>query len=258
MVVVIAAVAAPFVYIHFIEGPPPAKLALPQSTPTSGASSKSSPTASSSGVDGTWNVGPGSQAGYRVQEVLVGQSTTAVGRTSTIWGSLQIADGTVTEGKFTVNMATVKSDQSQRNAQFDGRIMDVSTYPTATLTLSRPIALSPVPGQGVVQHYSASGVLDLHGVSRPVTFSVSAERSGDEIDLLTDIPIAFSDWNISNPSIGGFVTTADQGTLEVLIHLTQGAGNPASTSSGAGNSGGGGGPVTVPSTTVPPLTVPTS
>jgi hypothetical protein len=29
-------------------------------------------------------------------------------------------------------MASVTSDQSQRNAQFDGRIMDVSTYPTVT------------------------------------------------------------------------------------------------------------------------------
>jgi len=42
----------------------------------------------------------------------------------------------------------------------------------------------------------------------------------------------------------------------VLLHLTQGPGNPASTSSGSAGSVGGGGPVTVPSTTVPPLRVP--
>ena len=58
---------------------------------------------------------------------------------------------------------------------------------------------------------------------------MSAERVGSEIDALADIPIPFAEWNISNPSIGGFVTTADSGTLEVLLHLTQGAGNPAST-----------------------------
>ena len=69
--------------------------------------------------------------------------------------------------------------------------------------------------------------------------------------------VPFSGWNIANPSIGGFVSTASQGTLEVLLHLTQGAGNPPSTSTGAGGAAGGGGPVTVPSTTVPPLTVPT-
>ena len=81
---------------------------------------------------------------------------------------------------------------------------------------------------------------------------------GSGIDVLADVPITFSEWNIANPSIGGFVTTANSGTLEVLLHLTQGPGNPASKSSGSAGSVGGGGPVTVPSTTVPPLSVPSS
>ena len=34
VLIVIAAIAAPFVYIHFIEGPPPAKLTLPETTST--------------------------------------------------------------------------------------------------------------------------------------------------------------------------------------------------------------------------------
>ena len=42
-------------------------------------------------------------------------------------------------------MASVVSDQSERNAQFDGRIMDVATYPTATLHLTSPIALGSRP-----------------------------------------------------------------------------------------------------------------
>ncbi len=73
----------------------------------------------------------------------------------------------------------------------------------------------------------------MHGVTKAVTFSASAERLGSQIDVLADINVPFSEWNISNPSIGGFVTTANNGTLEVLLHLTQSAGNPASTSSGS-------------------------
>jgi len=93
-------------------------------------------------------------------------------------------------------------------------------------------------------------------VSKPVTFTVKAERNGSETDVLADLPITFADWNIANPSVGGFVTTADNGILEVLLHLTTGTGNAPSTSSAGSTAGGGGGPVTVPSTTVPPLTVP--
>ena len=108
----------------------------------------------------------------------------------------------------------------------------------------------------------------MHGVTKSVSFPVSAERVGSEIYGLADISIPFSEWDIANPSIGGFVTTANMGTLEVLLHLTQGPGNPVSTSSSSGSAGpvggggsgggGGGGPVTLPSTTVPPLTVPSS
>ena len=257
VLVAIAAIAAPFIYIHFVEGPPPAKLTLPETTSTTSSGSKS-PSTDSTSLDGTWNVGTGSVAGYRVNEDLVGQHTTAVGRTSDIWGSLAVSGTRVTSGTFTVAMATVRSDQSQRNAQFDGRIMDVSRYPTASFSLTSPIDLSSLPISGVTKEYSASGTLELHGVSRSVTFPLQAEVQGSNVAVLGDITVPFAKWNIANPSIGGFVTTANQGTLEVLLILTKGPGNPASTTTGPVGNSGAGGPVTVPSTTVPSLTVPSS
>jgi polyisoprenoid-binding protein YceI len=255
--IVLAALLGPYVYIHFIEGPAPAKLELPKSSGTT-TSSTSPGAASTTSLNGSWNVGTGSVAGYRVQEVLIGQSATAVGRTSKIWGSMTIAGSTVTKATFTVDMASVVSDQSERNARFDGSIMDVSQYPTATLTLSAPVDLVSIPADGTVAHYNAAGDLALHGVTKSVSFPVTAERSGSAIAVLADIPITFSEWNIANPSIAGFVTTANMGTLEVLLQLTQGPGNPVSKSSGSASPVGGGGPVTVPSTTVPPLRVPSS
>jgi polyisoprenoid-binding protein YceI len=256
VLIVILAVAGPFIYIHFIEGPAPTKLALPTTPASTSATGGTGAAASSTAVSGTWNIGPGSEAGYRVKEVLLGQNATAVGRTSKIWGSLTISGTTVTRGTFTVDMASVVSDQSERNAQFDGRIMDVAQYPTAALVLTSPIPLGTLPAAGATKQYQAHGTLTMHGVSKPVSFTVTAERTGSAIDVLADVPITFSDWNIANPSVGGFVTTADNGTLEVLVDLTRSAGNSPSTSSGSSTSGGGGGPVTVPSTTEPPLSVP--
>ncbi len=266
-ILVVLAIAGPFVYIHFIEGPAPAKLSLPAphattTSTTSGTSGTSSTSSTSSTVNGTYQVGSGSEAGYRVSEVLVGQHATAVGRTSKIWGSVSISNDAVTSGSFGVDMASVVSDQSQRNAQFDGRIMDVTQYPTATLKLTAPIVLGSVPAIGAKAAYEASGILDMHGVSRAVRFSLSTERTTNGIYALADIPIVFARWNIANPSMGGFVTTADSGTLEVLVYLTTGPGNPvvsgsgSSSSSSGGVGGGGGGPVTVPRTTVPKITIP--
>jgi polyisoprenoid-binding protein YceI len=208
-------------------------------------------------VRGTYRVGAGSEAGYRVAEVLVGQHATAVGRTKRIWGSITIAGDAVTAGTFSVDMASVVSDQSERNAQFDGRIMDVARYPTSTLQLTAPIKLGTVAPEGVKKTYEASGTLSLHGVRRALRFSLTTERTGGGIDALADIPIIFAQWGISNPSVGGFVTTADSGTLEVLVNLTKGAGNAASTGSGSSTNGGGSpAPVTVPRTTVPKITLP--
>ena len=256
------AVGGPFVFIHFIEGPAPAKLTLPKSPAhpgTKGASGPSSTAAAgTASVAGTWKVGPGSEVGYRVREVLMGQQATAVGRTAKVWGALEISGASVVKGSFTVDMATVVSDQSQRNAQFDGRIMDVSTYPTATFNLTRPLDLGSVPADGTVKQYPATGELTMHGATKTVSFNVSAEHSGTAIYVLADIRIVFANWDISNPSLGGFVTTQSSGTLEVLLDLAKGAGNPATTAAPANSGPGGGGPVTIPRTTVPPLTVPTS
>jgi polyisoprenoid-binding protein YceI len=220
---VVLAVAGPFVYIHFFDGSTPAALSLSPSTSTSASASGSSQavTAASGPVTGTWTVASGSTAGYRVNEVLLGQSATAVGRTSTISGHLTVAGSAVTAAAFSVPMDTIHSDKSQRDAQFDGRIMDVAQYPTATFTLSSPIDLGPLSASGVIKDYTAHGRLTLHGTTRPVTFTLTAELKGGHIEVAGDIPVLFSDYNIQNPSFAGFVTTQDHGLLEFLLILNR-------------------------------------
>jgi len=174
--VVLLAVGGTFVYIHFIEGPAPAPLSL-KVTKGHVSTSLGQPTSSAS-LAGTWRVAAGSQAGYRVKEVLLGQNNIAVGRTSHVKGDLTIKGSTVTAAAFTVQMDTIHSDQSQRDVQFDGRIMDVATYPTGAFTLTRPIALAPVPAAGAIKTYSASGKLTPHGHTRLVTFPLKAQPLG--------------------------------------------------------------------------------
>ncbi len=222
VVIAVLAVAGPFVYIHFFNGSTPAALSLPSSGATSsGASDTSTPSAStaaaSGSVAGAWTVGSGSIVGYRVNEVLLGQNATAVGRTTSVSGHMMINGTTVTAATFSVPMDTVHSDKSQRDAQFDGRIMNVAQYPTGTFTLTSPISLAPLPAQGVIKDYTAHGNLTLHGTTRPVTFTLTTERKGAQIDAVGHIRVLFSDWNIQNPSFAGFVTTQDYGQLEFLL-----------------------------------------
>lgn len=236
LVAVAAVLGGTLIYIHFISGPAPAQLSLKTqatgparsaaagSTATGSAAPGSTATGSAGAaapLTGTWRVAAGSVVGYRVQEVLFGQDNIAVGRTSTITGQLKISGTTATAGRFTVQMATIKSDQSQRDAQFRGRIMDTSAYPTGTLTLTRPITLTPLPGAGVIKTYTAAGQLTLHGHTRQVSFTLSAERTGAGIEVSGSIPILFADWSIPNPSFGNVITTQNHGVLEFLIKFDQ-------------------------------------
>ena len=226
VLIVLLVVGVPYVYIHFIEGDPPAPLSVDSlSTGTTAASSAStaatapSPGAPSSGSpEGTYKVASGSQAGYRVGEVLFGQSTTAVGRTSAITGTVTIAGTSVSTGSFSVDMTKMSSDRSQRDGQFRGRIMDVSTYPTATFALTRPIDLGTIPAEGATVTETATGDLMLHGVTKSVTFPVTVKRNATDVAVSGSIPVVFADYSIDNPS-GGPATTEDHGVLEFALAL---------------------------------------
>jgi polyisoprenoid-binding protein YceI len=222
VVVVVLAVAGPYVFFHFVEGSTPAPLSLKANASQSASAGPSAGAAQGDSVAGSWKAGSGSRVGYRVQEVLFGQAHTAVGRSSSVTGRMMITGTTVRTASFTVPMATIHTDSSQRDAQFDGRIMDVAAYPNGTFTLARPVRLAPLPAVGTVRTYTVTGKLTLHGTTRPVTFPLKAERTASGIEVAGSIPVLFSKWNIPNPSFTGFVTTQNHGIMEFLLDFTRG------------------------------------
>jgi polyisoprenoid-binding protein YceI len=226
--VVVLAVAVPFVYIHFLSGDAPAPLSLqsgpsnaPSSTGAYGANGAAPGGAVSlASLNGTWTVTSGSQAGYRVKEVLVGQSTEAVGRTSSVTGSATIAGTQLTKTDMTVDMKSVTSDKSQRDGQFQTRIMNTAQFPTATFTLTKPIDLSSLPTDGTVGTTTATGNLTLHGVTKTVDIPLQVKVDGANIDVNGSLAIPFADYQIDNPS-NGPAQVGDGGTLEFLVKLAK-------------------------------------
>ncbi len=206
-------VGGPFVYFQFIEGDAPPKLSLSTTAePPDASSGTRAPLA------GSWKVGRGSVVRYRVKETLFGQSNTAVGKTSAVTGSMTIAGTLVTDASFTVDMRSVTSDDSHRDNQFQGRIMDTADFPTATFALAQPIALAPVPADGTVRRYAATGKLTLHGTPRTVTIPLTARRTGNVIAVQGISHVTFSDFGIDNPS-GGPASVGNAGQLEFVLQL---------------------------------------
>jgi polyisoprenoid-binding protein YceI len=221
----LAAAAVGVAYFVVFAGSSPQKLALSSPTPTASGT----PTASASaGIGaGNWTVASGSVAGYRVREQLASLSapSDAVGRTSSISGSVTITESgtayTVSATSITVNVNTLTSDRSMRDQRIHQMGLESDRYPTATFVLTTPIDLPAGATTGQVVNVSAIGQLTVHGVTRTVTIPIQARLTGTQVEIAGSITFPFSEFGMTPPSIGGFVTVQDNATMEFDLKFTQ-------------------------------------
>jgi polyisoprenoid-binding protein YceI len=232
----IAALAAlGFAVIYFVFLPTSSPKPFRLSTSTSGSATSSSSgsaagsasgsTAGSSGVAGRWQIAAGSQAGYRVREQLafLPAQSDAVGRTSSLTGTATIAQPhggvTITEASFKIAVNTLKSDRSMRDEKIHTIGLESDRYPTATFTLSAPLTLPASALGGNLAHVSATGVLEIHGTAQRVTIPLELRLAGSTLQAAGSLSFPWSEFNMSAPSIGGFVTVTDKATLEFDLRL---------------------------------------
>ncbi len=188
------------------------------------------PVAAPSSLDGTWAVnttigsiddGSASFAGYRVQEQLAGVGGhTAVGRSTKLSGSMTLAGTVVTNAAVTVDMTALTSDNQFRDDQLRKQAIQTDTYGTSTFQLTSPLDLKSLPVEGKTVSLAGSGTMTIHGVSRPVTISLQAVRSGGIIVVTGTLPIVFSDWAIQKPTSFSVLSVDDHGTMELHLLFT--------------------------------------
>ncbi|GAA2201969.1 YceI family protein [Sinomonas flava] len=214
---IVAAAAGPRLYAA---AQPEARDPLSVTAPAPPSSASGSTTPRPATADnGTWTVGAGSQAGYRIREVLNGADVTVVGRTNRVTGSATVADGKLTAANVVVDAASIATDQSGRDNYFRFTVMATSKYPNATFTLTSPVALPEIGASPT--EVKAAGTLELAGKKRDVTATLQVVRDGGRVSASGSIPIAVRDYGIDPPNLG-FVKVEDSGQVEFLVNLTQG------------------------------------
>ena len=186
-------------------------------TTVAAVATSSAASTSTGGIEGTWKPTSASEVGYRVKEVLNGQSAEGVGRTNSVTGSLTIAGTKATAADLVIDVTTLKSDQGRRDNQVQTRILDTSAHPTATLKLTSPVDFGKVPADKEVITAKAKADLTLRGTTKSVEISLNARRNGANIEVQGTIPLVFADYSIPNPSVAGIVSTEDHGLLEFLV-----------------------------------------
>jgi polyisoprenoid-binding protein YceI len=176
--------------------------------------------AASTGLDGDWTIDTALDTfvGYRVGEELANVGTTeAVGRTSTVTGGVTVEDGTVISGMFEADLTTLESDKSMRDGQLGRQGIETDTYPTATFTLTQPLALDATLADGEAVQATAVGELTLHGVTNSVEIPLEIQASNGVIVVVGSLDIAFADYNIAQPSSMRVLSIDDHGVLELQL-----------------------------------------
>lgn len=184
------------------------------------------------GIAGTWVVdaetgdfdfesATGTFAGFRIEEELatIG-STTAVGRTGDVAGTIAIEGTTLTEATFEVDLTTLTTNESRRDDRVQGAL-DTATFPTATFALTDPVELGPDADAGGPVQVTATGELTIHGVTRPVEVPIEAQLVDGTIALVGSTQITFSDFDVEVPSSPIVLSVEDSGTLEVQLLLVR-------------------------------------
>lgn len=196
------------------------------SASTTAAGTTAPPTGGS--VEGTWAVdtsigtfdfesATGSFVGFRVEEELASiGSTTAVGRTGDVTGTITIEGTTLTAAAIEADLSTITTNDSRRDRRVQ-QALDTDQFPAATFTLSSPVELGEAAVTGGPVAVSATGELTIHGVTNRVTFQLEAQRTGDVVVVVGSVEIGFADFGVSVPSAPIVLSVEDTGVIELQL-----------------------------------------
>ena len=199
------------------DSPPPAALgAAPTTGPTSTGAA-----ADTGSSDGSWRVRDdgSSFVGYRVREQLAFLSSPndAVGRSSAVTGTMQVAGDRVTAVRIQADLTKLASNERRRDNAIRQRGLESDLFPTATFELTEPIQLGQPPLAGQQGTGKGRGKLTVHGATREVALSLQGRRDGGTIQVAGQLPVRMTEYGIQPPQFGPVVSI--QGTATVEFQL---------------------------------------
>jgi polyisoprenoid-binding protein YceI len=163
-----------------------------------------------------------SQARYRAHEQLVGKTlpSEAVGTSKSVSGRLVLgSDGTVLadQSKISVDLSKLQSDESRRDNFVKSDTLQTSRFPMATFVPRGVDGLpTPLPTSGEAT-FQLTGDLTVHGVTKPVTWQVTAQFADNAITGNATTSVKITDFGMTPPTAGPVLSIEDALTLELAF-----------------------------------------
>lgn len=167
-----------------------------------------------------------STASYAAREQLATFSfpTDAIGKSGGVAGSIALdPSGNVVPNisKIAVDLTSLKSDQAMRDRFIQRTPLDTATYPNAVFVPTAVQGLaSPVPTSGQAS-FKLLGNLTVHGVTKPVTWDVTATFSPQDVKGTATTTVTFEDFGMSPPKAGPVLSVQDSLKLSLDFVATR-------------------------------------
>jgi polyisoprenoid-binding protein YceI len=166
-----------------------------------------------------------SYAKFVVEETLRGLPATAVGQTSDISGEIFLSrDGlfTAQASAFKVDLRTLKTDESMRDNYIKQNTLNTSQFPFAEFKVESVTGFPASYTENSEVRLTLAGTMTIHGVSKPITFSVLARQSGNTLTAAAQANFKMTDFGMSPPSV--FVASAKDEVLVEVVLIAREAG----------------------------------
>lgn len=188
-------------------------------TETASATTEVTAAAETGDLSGTWSVVPAeSIVGYRIQEELANVgSTTAVGRTSDVEGTLTFDGQTITAVEVMADLRTLQSDDNRRDRQLRQQALESDEYPEARFVLVEPITVEGDPASGDVIAAMAVGDLTMHGVTNRVELALEGQLVGEQVAVVGSTVILLADYGIAQPESMMVLSVSEEATMEMSL-----------------------------------------
>ncbi len=198
----------------------------PASVPTTSA--PASTPATSSATSGTIRlaIAEGTEARYRVREQLANRNLPgeAVGTTTAVTGAIVVRpNGAIVsdQSKIVVDLQTLRSDESRRDNFIKQNTLQTNQFPTAEFVATEARGLpSTLPASGEAT-FQLVGDMTVHGVTRPVTWDVTARLAGNDLSGTATTSFKFGDFGMTTPRVAVVLSVEDNIRLEVDFRLVR-------------------------------------
>ena len=147
-----------------------------------------------------------SSAKYVVREKLAALpvSTNAVGQTSAVTGDLYLTTqdlAVAPDSLYRVDLRTLRSDEAMRDNFIRGATLATGQFPFAEFRVKQVTGFPASYVEGTEIELSLSGDMNIHGVTRAVTFSVKARKTGSTLTAVADTDFKMTDFGIRPPDL---------------------------------------------------------